>query len=165
MAQLPAGPIWALHSFYVVTSALMLVWHLHYAGTAPRSDAIPATLGAPHEHEEIETVIIGAGQAGLATALPPPATRAGPAWSSTRNQRVGDNWRAQWDTLRLYTPAGVRRPARACRSPGRRWSYPTKDEVADYLDAYADRFDLPVRTGSPGRPAGGRRRWVRRCDR
>src|SRR3712207_6809072 len=43
VAQLPAGPIWALHSFYVLTSALMLVWHLHYARTPPRSDGIPAT--------------------------------------------------------------------------------------------------------------------------
>jgi hypothetical protein len=43
VAQLPAGPIWALHSFYIVTSALMLVWHLHYVGWAPPSDGIPAT--------------------------------------------------------------------------------------------------------------------------
>ena len=43
VAQLPAGPIWALHTFYVVTSGLMLIWHLHYAGAASRSDGIPAT--------------------------------------------------------------------------------------------------------------------------
>ena len=43
VAQLPAGPIWALHSFYVVTSALMLIWHLHYVGISPRSDGTPAT--------------------------------------------------------------------------------------------------------------------------
>jgi uncharacterized protein with PQ loop repeat len=43
VAQLPAGPIWALHSFYVVTSALMLIWHLHYVGASMRSDGIPAT--------------------------------------------------------------------------------------------------------------------------
>ena len=29
--QLPPGPIWALHTFYVVTSGLMLFWHLRYA--------------------------------------------------------------------------------------------------------------------------------------
>jgi uncharacterized protein with PQ loop repeat len=29
--QLPAGPIWALHSFYIVASGLMLFWHLRYA--------------------------------------------------------------------------------------------------------------------------------------
>src|ERR671913_152332 len=42
VAQLPAGPIWALHSFYVVTSAVMLVWHLHYVGFSPRSHGTPA---------------------------------------------------------------------------------------------------------------------------
>ena len=42
VAQLPAGPIWALHSFYVVTSALMLIWHLHYVGVSPGSDGTPA---------------------------------------------------------------------------------------------------------------------------
>jgi uncharacterized protein with PQ loop repeat len=42
VAQLPAGPIWALHSFYVVTSALMLIWHLHYVGASARSDGNPA---------------------------------------------------------------------------------------------------------------------------
>src|SRR5215207_1674570 len=42
VAQLPAGPIWALHSFYVVTSALMLVWHVHYVGFSPRSDGTAA---------------------------------------------------------------------------------------------------------------------------
>ena len=43
VAQLPAGPIWALHTFYVLTSGLMLIWHLHYVGASPRSDPIPAT--------------------------------------------------------------------------------------------------------------------------
>jgi uncharacterized protein with PQ loop repeat len=42
VAQLPAGPIWALHSFYVVTSGLMLIWHLHYVGVRPRSNGAPA---------------------------------------------------------------------------------------------------------------------------
>jgi uncharacterized protein with PQ loop repeat len=28
--HLPAGPIWALHSFYLLTTALMLVWYLRY---------------------------------------------------------------------------------------------------------------------------------------
>lgn len=28
--NLPAGPIWLLHTFYMVTTALMLVWYLRY---------------------------------------------------------------------------------------------------------------------------------------
>ena len=28
--SLPPGPIWLLHSFYLVTTAIMLVWYLRY---------------------------------------------------------------------------------------------------------------------------------------
>lgn len=29
--SLPAGPVWVLHSFYLVTTGLMLFWYLRYA--------------------------------------------------------------------------------------------------------------------------------------
>ena len=35
--NLPPGPIWLLHSFYVVTAALMLFWSLRYARPVRRS--------------------------------------------------------------------------------------------------------------------------------
>src|SRR5215216_853830 len=55
--------------------------------------------------EHIETAIIGAGQAGLATAYY--LQRSGRTCVILDgNRRVGDNWRAQWDSLRLYSPAG-----------------------------------------------------------
>jgi hypothetical protein len=38
--SLPAGPIWALHTFYLTTTALMLVWYLRYP--APRGRPVPA---------------------------------------------------------------------------------------------------------------------------
>lgn len=28
--SLPAGPIWLLHSFYLITTGLMLIWYLRY---------------------------------------------------------------------------------------------------------------------------------------
>ena len=93
----------------------------------------------------IETVIIGAGQAGLATAYHL-QRRGRSCLVLDANQRVGDNWRANWDSLRLYSPAGSD-GLPGLPFPGPRWSYPTKDEVADYLAAYADHFELPVRTG------------------
>ena len=34
--NLPVGPIWAMHAFYVVTSALMLVWYFRYTRRARR---------------------------------------------------------------------------------------------------------------------------------
>jgi uncharacterized protein with PQ loop repeat len=43
--SLPPGPIWAMHSFYVVTTATMLVWYLRFtrqptsAGTARRQES------------------------------------------------------------------------------------------------------------------------------
>lgn len=40
VVHLPAGPIWALHGFYVVTSALMLLWCLRYRHAARRPDTL-----------------------------------------------------------------------------------------------------------------------------
>jgi len=108
--------------------------------------------------ENVETVIIGAGQAGLATGYHL-RKRGRPFLILDGNARIGDNWRAQWDSLRLYTPTKYD-GLPGLPFPGEPWSYPGKDEVADYLESYAERFDLPVRTGtrvdslSPG-PAGG----------
>ena len=95
--------------------------------------------------EQVETVIIGGGQAGLATGYQL-ATRGLPFVILDANERIGDAWRKRWDSLRLFTPArydGL--PGWPFPAPA--WSFPTKDEVADYLEAYAARFDLPVRTG------------------
>jgi putative flavoprotein involved in K+ transport len=93
--------------------------------------------------EHIETAIIGAGQAGLATAYHL-QRRGRPCVILDGNRRVGDNWRAHWDSLRLYTPAGYD-GLPGLPFPASKWSYPTKDEVADYLAAYVERFALPVR--------------------
>jgi uncharacterized protein with PQ loop repeat len=47
--HLPAGPIWALHSFYVVSSGLMLFWHLRYARHSVPSDDIQLLIGGSHD--------------------------------------------------------------------------------------------------------------------
>ena len=96
--------------------------------------------------ESIETVIIGAGQAGLATGYHLRRLDR-PFVIIDANRRLGDNWQQQWDSLQLYSPAkydglpGMPFPAPA-------WSYPGKDEVAGYLAAYAARWELPVRLGT-----------------
>src|SRR5438067_4360483 len=95
--------------------------------------------------EHFETVVIGGGQAGLAVGYHL-ARRRQRFVILEGCERVGDSWRTRWDSLRLFTPArydglpGWRFPA-----PG--WSFPTKDEMGDYLEAYAQRFELPARTG------------------
>jgi putative flavoprotein involved in K+ transport len=93
--------------------------------------------------EHVETVIIGAGQAGLATAYH--LTRRGRSCVVLdRGRRVGDGWRQQWDSLKLYSPARYDAlPGMGFPAPPT--SYPGKDDVAAYLEAYAQRFDLPVR--------------------
>ncbi|MGH8824853.1 MAG: flavin-containing monooxygenase [Jiangellaceae bacterium] len=95
--------------------------------------------------QTVETVIIGGGAAGLAVGYHL-ARRGRPFVVLDAHQRIGDSWRTRWDSLRLFTPA------RHSGLPGwpipiSAYSFPTKDEVADYLHAYADRFEMATRTG------------------
>lgn len=98
-----------------------------------------------HHFERIHTVIIGAGQAGLAVGYYL-SQRGVPFVILDEQARVGDSWRQRWDSLRLFTPA--RYDALPGLSfPGSKNYFPTKGEMADYLEQYRDRFDLPVRAG------------------
>ena len=96
--------------------------------------------------EQIETVIVGGGQAGLAVGYHL-AQRDQSFVILDVNQRTGDSWRKRWDSLRLFTPAYLS-GLPGLEFPGQRSRCPTKDEMADYLEAYATRFDLPIRKGS-----------------
>jgi putative flavoprotein involved in K+ transport len=94
----------------------------------------------------LDVLVIGGGQAGLAMGY----------YLAQRGLRfeivdaaaeVGAVWRSRWDSLRAFTPAqydnlpGLAFPA----APD---TYPGKDDVADYLQVYAARFELPVRPGT-----------------
>jgi putative flavoprotein involved in K+ transport len=106
---------------------------------------------APHDEAQkdpagdavLDVVVVGGSQAGLAMA-----------WHLARQGRrfvvleaaheVGHVWRSRWDSLKLFTPAQYDAlPGMAFPAPAD--TYPTKDPVADYLQAYAAAFDLPVR--------------------
>jgi putative flavoprotein involved in K+ transport len=95
--------------------------------------------------ESVDVVVIGAGQAGLSVGYHL-AKRGYRFVILDASERVGDSWRKRWDSLRLFTPArydglvGMPFPA-----PPR--SFPTKDQMADYLEAYSVHFRLPVRNG------------------
>jgi putative flavoprotein involved in K+ transport len=96
--------------------------------------------------EQIDTVVIGAGQAGLSAGYHL-AKRGLPFCILDADARIGDHWRDRWDSLKLYSPAkydslpGMQFPA-----PSSHW--PTGREMGDYLEAYARQFDLPVRSGT-----------------
>jgi putative flavoprotein involved in K+ transport len=98
-----------------------------------------------HNTEYVETVIVGGGQAGLIAGYEL-KKRGREFVILDAHPRVGDAWRNRWDSLRLFTPR------RDCELPGLRFTAqrslaPTKDEMADYLEAYAAHHELPVRNG------------------
>ena len=112
------------------------------------------------EPEHIETVVVGAGQAGLSVGYH--LKRRGlPFAILDANERVGDSWRARWDSLRLFSPARHNR-LDGLPFPSARHSFPSKDEMADYLESYAARFELPVRDRGQGRQALARGQRLRR---
>lgn len=110
------------------------------------SDGNGASFSRARRIERFETVVIGGGQAGLSVGYHL-ASRGVDLAILSDESRIGDNWRRRWDSLRLFTPA------RYSGLPGMPFPAPPehladKDEVADYLERYAQRFDLPVRLDS-----------------
>ncbi|HSD23385.1 MAG TPA: NAD(P)-binding domain-containing protein [Solirubrobacterales bacterium] len=89
-----------------------------------------------------QSLVIGAGQAGLVVGYQL-RQRGLPFQIVDAGAEIGEVWRKRWDSLKLFTPAqydalpGMDFPA----APG---TYPGKDAVADFLHAYATRFELPV---------------------
>ncbi len=91
----------------------------------------------------LDVAVIGGSQAGLAMA-----------WHLARAQlrfvvldaapEIGHTWRSRWDSLTLFTPT-QHDALPGMPFPGPPDTYPTKDPVADYLNAYAAAFNLPVR--------------------
>jgi cation diffusion facilitator CzcD-associated flavoprotein CzcO len=95
------------------------------------------------DDELLDVVVIGGSQAGLAMAwhlarqhLRFVVLEAGP--------EPGHTWRSRWDSLTLFTPAQYA-ALPGMPFPGPPDTYPTKEQVAGYLDAYAAEFNLPVR--------------------
>jgi putative flavoprotein involved in K+ transport len=98
---------------------------------------------SPPTGEHVEFAVVGAGAAGLA---------AGRYLASLGRRfivlesafRVGDSWRHRYSGLRLFTPARFAAlPDLPMPLPAE--DYPDKDQMADYLERYARRCDLPIR--------------------
>jgi putative flavoprotein involved in K+ transport len=96
--------------------------------------------------DDVEVAVIGAGQAGL--AMGHFLKRQGRRFVILeRASEVAPAWRERWDSLTLFTS----RPYSALPGlafPGDPDSYPTRDEVIDYLERYADMSELPVELDS-----------------
>jgi putative flavoprotein involved in K+ transport len=108
--------------------------------TAHRS----ATMGTGGPGDRaLDVLVVGGSQAGLAMAwhlarqgLRYAVLEAGP--------EIGHAWRSRWDSLTLFTPAQYDAlPGRPFPAPAD--TYPTKDPVAGYLQAYASALEVPVR--------------------
>jgi len=101
--------------------------------------------GAISRRESFDVIVIGAGQAGLSVGYH--LARTGARFLILdANERVGDSWRKRWDSLRLFTPAKFD-GLDGMPFPAPRNYFPTKDEMANYLESYALKFRLPVRGG------------------
>ena len=108
-----------------------------------------AATDGPIHPETLDALIVGGGQAGLVMGyhLKQRGLRfaildAGP--------EVGHVWRQRWESLKLFTPAQYN-DLPGMPFPATRDTYPGKDDVADFLQSYADRFKLPVHLDAPVR--------------
>jgi len=102
-------------------------------------------LSTEPRRKHFDVIVVGGGQAGLSVGYH--LKKLGLNFVILdASARIGDAWRKRWDSLRLFTPAryngldGMPFPA----SPH---AFPTKDEMADYLERYAAHFQLPVMNG------------------
>jgi putative flavoprotein involved in K+ transport len=96
--------------------------------------------------QSLDVLVIGAGQAGLAIGRQLGQTDLGYLLVDG-HERIGDSWRKRFDSLVLFTPRAYS-ALPGLPLPGDPGGYPTKDELADYLERYAIHFDLPIRMGT-----------------
>ncbi len=96
--------------------------------------------------ETTETLIIGAGQAGI--AMSHQLTLRGRAHVVLERHRVAERWRSErWDGLRFQFPnwiVGFKEFPFPCADPD---GFASAPDIADYIEAYARFADAPVRCG------------------
>jgi putative flavoprotein involved in K+ transport len=114
---------------------------LHHASPRLEEGAALDAFAEPAVRTRI--IVIGGGQAGLSVGYHLRRLGVTDFLILDAEARIGDAWRKRWDSLQLFTPAafdgldGMAFPAPRDATPG-------KDEMADYLEAYARHFELPV---------------------
>ena len=88
------------------------------------------------------TLVIGAGQAGLAVAYYLQSTSLSYLLLD-RNERIGDSWRQRYDSLSLFTSRAFSALPGVVLD-GDPDGYATRDEIANYFERYAQHFGFPV---------------------
>lgn len=94
----------------------------------------------------IDTIVIGAGQAGLAASYE--LTQRGVEHVVLEKDRVGASWANRWESFCLVTPNW------SVQLPGYPYDgddpdgFMPRDEIVAYLERYADTFDSPIRLGA-----------------
>ena len=96
-------------------------------------------------NQEIEVLVVGAGQAGI--AMSEHLSSQGVIHLVVERDRIAERWHSwRWDSLVANGPAWHD------RFPGQEFdvdpdAFATKEQVADYFSAYAEKIDAPIRTG------------------
>jgi putative flavoprotein involved in K+ transport len=143
--RVPAGPSATRRSEHWIEEGAAL---MEIAGRGASFEAAAATGKRSARRSAdgaYDVIVIGAGQAGLSVGYY--LARHGLRFVILDAcEQIGDSWRKRWDSLRLFTPARYDALV-GMPFPGKPDAFPTKDEMADYLQAYAARFELPVRSG------------------
>ncbi len=95
--------------------------------------------------EEIDTLVIGAGQAGV--AMSEHLSAAGIAHIVLERDRIAERWRtSRWDSLVANGPAWHDRFP-GLEFPGAPDAFVTKEQVARYFETYAKKIGAPIRCG------------------
>ena len=101
--------------------------------------------GYANTEEAFDTIVVGGGQAGLAAGYY--LAQRGERFVILDDRlRTGKSWRGRWDSLRLFTPSQLN-ALPGMPFPAASFTFPSKDDAADYLEAYVEAFHLPVRHG------------------
>ena len=94
--------------------------------------------------KDVDILVVGGGQAGLAMGYhlnqKPHSFQI-----LERHRHIGDSWRIRYDSLKLFSPREFS-SLPGFQVPGDPDGFATKDEIADYLESYAQHHKLPVVT-------------------
>lgn len=95
---------------------------------------------------EIDTLVVGAGQAGV--AMSEHLSKLGVPHLVLERNRIAEAWRTgRWDSLVANGPVWHDRFPGLAFEDLEPDAFASKDQVAAYFEAYAEKFEAPIRTG------------------